>query len=1608
MIKILLTEPCFGKAIESIYLSPAKTNDIFTNRNKMFKLLKKSALALLFILPFLVGSQKAEATHYMGADITYKCIDSFKFEVTLKWYRDCRGVSLSNSPLQVKCSNGSSQNVTLTLISIREITPICATATGGCSPQNTYGSGEGVEEHTYRGTLDFNTSPLSALKNCTGKITFGSVGYARNGSITTGAANYNLWTDAELDLKNAPCNNSPTLTSEPIAILCCNQPFFFNNGAVDNIDNDSLSYAWGHPRSAVSTNIGYGGNWSYNYAFSAYDPRNPIQPNNPIPSATPPIGVYLNPVTGDIIFTPVNCSEVTVAVINVTEWRKDTAGVYKVIGRTQRDVQFIVKTCADNNPPIVNGPYAYSVCEGSQLCFNVTTNDVTFQPPPPASAPPADTVTTSWNAGIPGASFTILNPTGLHQTGQFCWTPGAGTASDLPYNFTVTARDNACPLNAVAVRAFRVTVKHRAKANRTRDTLPCGVYAVKSNPVTGFRGTPGYTWNILDSTYNIVTDRKIAKFKFSGNYNSNKRQDTLIFTKGGTYIIEHIINNAPNNCPTSYYDTLVVPPLLEADLSLGADTFLCAGSDLLFRPIISNYTPPLTYQWSTMGVTNNGKFLNNATSNASDDKDTFRLYIPNVQYDTAVSVFISDGIGCTAVDSVQVFLKANPLAILPADTRICTYEDLDLIPDLSTAFWIDPIMGDTLAQGDTLAKEWYFNGSSIPFSIADSININIAGQYVLKVVDSLNCADTDTFNLFVNDTVTALAGLDKTYCFKDTVTLTAGGIDTAGNGKSGLYIWKEFSPGSITLGTKNIYKQVASTNKEFKLELFITQSGKQCYDSDTVKISVNQLPVIKLTGPKDLCCDYGVILMNSDVITPAGIPATGGWSVNSYPYLMQNNTFYTDSACAIIDPTIRFINVYAVYTYTEPTTTCVNKDSIKIRVNSLPSLILTPKTYCQDKLEVDLDADIVLSPANTSLGTPSWRCLDSNSTANEFINKMLVNKGTKFSPKFWLNVDEASYTIQNSDGTDTIVLEFSFINPFGCRNKDTVNIIIAKVPKITFSRNRDLCWDEGKISLDSLTGVNLSDGIWSCQDIAGFRKCSELGSITGDTINTRSSLQLANVSVTPNQWKLRYDHTASGCPAFNEINIRINPLPKIILTNLSPDKLCETNADVSLDAKASPNPTGGTWSTTDPTGLIGGNTYSPANATIKGSYVPIYYRYTSPSTGCKNIDSIKIQIDPKPIIYIPNNQEFCRTATEMTKVLTMPVTADFSSGVTWGVVPNKPSSSRTTLGADPKVGTVTLTLQNNNSDTFRMYTNAGGLGACSSDFGNFQIIVHPIPDASITNDNPDGCNPVTSNFGVIITNSIDPTTVTYNWNIAGAIETSANPSATFNTDGAKNISVRVTSLQGCDTTLTETVEVYPIPVALFEPNPNNYTTAALPRFTFNNKSTVANLLNATITKWEWDFGDLLTSSDTSTETNPTYYFRTDTGTYIVTLRVTTNHGCSDEFEYPVIIGPDLIVFIPNAFTPDLSGPTQNEGFSAIISGELQMELNIFNRWGEILFQTTEVVSELQNGTIVTKSKPWNGEYRGVPVQQDVYAYTLKVTALNNKEYEYSGTLTLIR
>lgn len=1584
-----------GKEMKKLYLATANIYMKLESSNNMFKLLKKSALALLFVIPLVFSGQKAKATHMMGSDITYRCIDTLKFEVTLKWYRDCRGISLNNAgTMTVRCSNGASRNVTLSLVGIREITPLCATEPSRCNPSNTTNTGEGVEEHTYRGVIDFNVAPLSSLANCTGRIIFGAQVNARNGAITTGPSG-TLYTDAELDISKAPCNTSPGLTSEPIAVLCCDQPFFFNNGALDTANFDSLSYDWGQPQSGYGQQTSYSGNFAYNNPFTAFYPSPALTFPYNNPNQNPPHGVYLDPLTGDIIVTPTNCQgEVTVAVIVVTEWRRNAAGVMEDIGKTRRDLQFIVKQCPGNKPPVVNGPYSHNVCEGSQLCFNITTNDLPFIPPPPAPIPPLDTVTLDWNGGIAGATFTILNPTARLKTGRFCWTPPIGSASTLPYTFTATARDDACPLNAVTVRGYRITVKPKALAEIDIDTMACGIYPIKAVLPDGFRGTASYNWSLLDSNRNFIFSDKSGSFQSTGNFLAFTGSDTLVFRRGGKYIIQLSLNNNPLNCPSTFYDTIVVPPLLEADLSVGQDTFVCAGTDIVFKPTITNYTPPLSYQWITMGVENDGTFLNNVSIDPANDKDTFKLSVPNVQYDTAVGLIIADGSGCTANDTVQVFLKSNPLAVLPPDTRLCTYEEITVVPNLDTAYWIDPD-GVLIKQGDTLFKQWYVNGGVSPFSIEDSVTVNIAGEYIIFIKDSLDCSDRDTMYVYVNDTVVADAGPDQTICLNDTFTLSAQGIDTAGGGASGVYVWWDVTPGNpadIRIGTVTDTSFVAVDNRVYRLELYRTQDGVECYDDDTVVINVDQLPVISLSGKDDeICCDAGAINLNTKITAPTG----GSWYSYFTPTLINNSEYNTDMACGMIVSPATNIETYATYIYQDPSTTCINKDSVKVTVKALPTLITQQKEYCQDIGEVRLSgaASVFVSP-NAITGTPEWRCLDSNSAVNRFQADMLKDRGVAGINDYWLDVSESAYTIQNGN-SDTIVLEIAFRNQFGCRNKDTVNVIISKVPKIIFRDSSDLCIDLGEVRLNEHFDVNLTTGWWSIESEAGYRLPAELGGLLGDTINTLNSTPLANVNATPNSWLVQYGDSATGCPAFRQTTLRINPLPVLNLTDL-PARICEDQANVDLQA----TPAGGTWTSSDPTALVGGSQFSPSSASVFGQEIKFLYNYTDGLTGCEQKDSITSSVDLFPTLNLPTDAVYCRQQGQMTLPLTLDISATNAQSISWiptNVYGNLDRIATTPIDQTTNQGQVTLTLQTQSADTFLIGANAEALGSCTDVSGPFEIIVNPLPIGRITNTNPEGCNPVITDLGIEITNDVDASLATLVWDLGdGTSSTAASINQTYDVSGQYPITVTVTSDKDCDSTFTSNVQVNPIPNARFTPNPNNYTTAALPRFIFNDASEVDDINGAEIVRHSWDFGDELLDSDTSNEVSPSYYYSTDTATYCVNLQVITNHGCVNDTTVCVVVGPDLIVFVPNAFTPNESGPSTNEGFKAIISGEKTMELTIFNRWGEILFQSD------------TKDEEWDGTYKGEPAQQDVYAYQLKVTALNDEVYTYTGTVTLIR
>lgn len=143
----------------------------------------------------------------------------------------------------------------------------------------------------------------------------------------------------------------------------------------------------------------------------------------------------------------------------------------------------------------------------------------------------------------------------------------------------------------------------------------------------------------------------------------------------------------------------------------------------------------------------------------------------------------------------------------------------------------------------------------------------------------------------------------------------------------------------------------------------------------------------------------------------------------------------------------------------------------------------------------------------------------------------------------------------------------------------------------------------------------------------------------------------------------------------------------------------------------------------------------------------------------------------------------------------------------------------------------------------------------------------------------------------------------------------------------------------------------------------------------------------------WDFmWKKMFTGKTSVLEHPVYDYD-QPGNYIVMLVATSDIGCRDTvFKEFTLINND--VFIPNAFTPD--GDGINDLFNFVASDSLeQFVFSVYNRWGEQVFETR-------------KEQPgWDGSYRGLPAQQDVYVYVFK-GIVNRKEVALTGTVTLLR
>ena len=80
------------------------------------------------------------------------------------------------------------------------------------------------------------------------------------------------------------------------------------------------------------------------------------------------------------------------------------------------------------------------------------------------------------------------------------------------------------------------------------------------------------------------------------------------------------------------------------------------------------------------------------------------------------------------------------------------------------------------------------------------------------------------------------------------------------------------------------------------------------------------------------------------------------------------------------------------------------------------------------------------------------------------------------------------------------------------------------------------------------------------------------------------------------------------------------------------------------------------------------------------------------------------------------------------------------------------------------------------------------------------------------------------------------------------------------------------------------------------------------------------------------------------------------------------------------------------------GDLINNEFKPIVKGEdpLKYSFMVFNRWGELIFETSH------------SSEGWDGTYKGLMSQQDVYVWKVTCTDASSKEpHEYIGHVTLL-
>jgi hypothetical protein len=276
---------------------------------------------------------------------------------------------------------------------------------------------------------------------------------------------------------------------------------------------------------------------------------------------------------------------------------------------------------------------------------------------------------------------------------------------------------------------------------------------------------------------------------------------TLMVNASGTYYVT--VTNATTACTNS--DTINVTINTNPVVDLGADTASCATPIMLDAA-----NAGLNFMWSDMST---NQMLTATTSGA---------YFVDVT---------DPSTGCTASDTIDVAINANPTVNLGSDQTQCG--------------------GSVMLDAGNAGANFMWSDSSA----TQTISVSSSGSYSVIVTDpATGCMSGDTVNVTINTVLTVDLGSDTSTC-GGSVILDAG--NTGAN-----FMWSDSTSGqTLTVTTSGTYY------------VTVVDPNTGCTGTDTMTATIHSLPTVTLMMPSAAPC-----MDDASITLSGGSPAGGSYS----------------------------------------------------------------------------------------------------------------------------------------------------------------------------------------------------------------------------------------------------------------------------------------------------------------------------------------------------------------------------------------------------------------------------------------------------------------------------------------------------------------------------------------------------------------------------------------------------------------------------------------------------------------------------------------------------------------------------------------------------------